>query len=346
MCAFLDDTRWLGDVVDIRQFVRDQLQRCHVHVFCLSYVAIIVMCLSVLVLCLSYAVMAFSVVPSSCGGVDNHLTIVGCGVHRMHIAGRLEREGTSSDISIRSQVQSESVQTGLTMQHLGALLLELGRTIITFQAESAVNAGPAVYISPSGPNPIMVQPFPLQTSSLFGGPVPSSTPAAFGPIGIGSVPRNVSIHIHAGTSLAPVVSPIGSRPNNGEGTRGEHHSEPGYVVGVASSTQTGFGVSTPQPSSDSTPLSSVLAGLNSRLRDFVGQMESTSQDLPAGSEPRPPLGNEQLDTVEMNGFRAASVPSVGCTSETGVQKTPEILELSKEIKEKLKEADQCGIIVI
>ncbi|KAK7283777.1 hypothetical protein RIF29_13523 [Crotalaria pallida] len=253
-----------------------------------------------------------------------------------HIAGRLEREGTSSDISIRSQIQSESVQTGLAMQHLGALLLELGRTMLTLRmgqsyAESAVNAGPAVYISPSGPNPIMVQPFPLQTSSLFGGPVPSSTPAAFGPIGIGSVPRNVSIHIHAGTSLAPVVSPIGSRPNNGEGTRGEHHSEPGSVVGVASSTQTGFGVSTPQPSSDSTPLSSVLAGLNSRLRDFVGnmqgdnsalsgQMESTSRDLPAGSEPRPPLGNEQLDTVEMNGFRAASVPSVGCTSETGVQK--------------------------
>lgn len=74
------------------------------------------------------------------------------------------------------------------MQHLGALLLELGRTLLTlrmgqtpvcsipiflsfkftgncllqllpslFQAEAIVNAGPAVYISPSGPNPIMVQ---------------------------------------------------------------------------------------------------------------------------------------------------------------------------------------------
>lgn len=29
--------------------------------------------------------------------------------------------------------------------------------ILIFQAESVVNAGPAVYISPSGPNPIMVQ---------------------------------------------------------------------------------------------------------------------------------------------------------------------------------------------
>jgi hypothetical protein len=101
----------------------------------------------------------------------------------------MEREGTSADLGVRGQIQSESVQIGIAMQHLGALLLELGRTMLTlrmgqssvcfhyfhlgfgllsfdkilfmiifnFQAESVVNAGPAVYISPSGPNPIMVQ---------------------------------------------------------------------------------------------------------------------------------------------------------------------------------------------
>ncbi|CAJ1972610.1 unnamed protein product [Sphenostylis stenocarpa] len=79
-----------------------------------------------------------------------------------HIAGRLEREGGSADPRIRGQVQSESVQIGLAMQHLGALLLELGRTMLTLRmgqasAEAVVNAGPAVYISPSGPNPIMAQ---------------------------------------------------------------------------------------------------------------------------------------------------------------------------------------------
>jgi len=42
------------------------------------------------------------------------------------------------------------------------------------------------------------QPFPLQTSSLFGGPLSSSTPATLGPVGVGSAPRNVNIHIHAG----------------------------------------------------------------------------------------------------------------------------------------------------
>ncbi|KAJ1424208.1 Ubiquitin-like domain superfamily [Sesbania bispinosa] len=347
-----------------------------------------------------------------------------------HIAGRLEREGTSADLGVRGQILSESVQIGLAMQHLGALLLELGRTMLTLRmgqstAESVVNAGPAVYISQSGPNPIMVQitvhwgwvivcahvgassslksaaymmitllnlPFPLQTSSLFGGPVPSPTPAPLGAIGIGSAPRNVNIHIHAGTSLTPIVSAIGSRPNNGEGTRSENRNEPGLGdsgstrvlpvrnvisatlpsnppgVGVASSTQTGFGTSTSQPPPDSVPISSIVAEINSRLRNSIGnmqgentvlsggfgtstlqpppdsapfssivaeinsrlrnsignmqgdntvlsgQMESTSRGLSSGSESRPALGNEQQDTG------TATPSSIGCTSESGVEK--------------------------
>ncbi|XP_019227409.1 PREDICTED: large proline-rich protein bag6 isoform X3 [Nicotiana attenuata] len=134
-----------------------------------------------------------------------------------HIAGRLEREGGSSDPAVRGQVQTESVLIGQAMQHLGALLLELGRTILTLRmgqspAESSVNAGPAVYISPTGPNPIMVQPFPLQTSSLFGGStaVPPN-PGPFGALGIGSAPRHVNIHIHA----------VGGRATNGDGAQGE-----------------------------------------------------------------------------------------------------------------------------
>ncbi|KAL2318877.1 hypothetical protein Fmac_032753 [Flemingia macrophylla] len=278
-----------------------------------------------------------------------------------HVAGRLEREGASADLQTRCEIQSESMQTGLYIQHLGALLLELGRTMLTLRmgqssAEYVVNAGPAVYISPSGPNPIMVQPFPLQTSTLFGGPVPSSTPATLGTIGIGNAPRNVNIHIHAGTSLAPIVSGIGSRPNNGEGTRSEHRDEPvsgdsGSTrvlpvrnviaatipshppgIGVSSSTQTGFSVSTSQPTSDSASLSSVLAEINSRLRNVVGnmqgdntvpsgQMGSNSRDLSSGSESGPATGNEHRDTMEMNGFgAAASASSVGCTSESEIQK--------------------------
>ncbi|WJX15593.1 hypothetical protein P8452_05717 [Trifolium repens] len=269
-----------------------------------------------------------------------------------HIAGRMEREGTSADLGIRGQIQSESAQIGIAMQHLGALLLELGRTMLTLRmgrssAESVVNAGPAVYISPSGPNPIMVQPFPLQTSSLFGGPLSSSTPATLGTVGVGSAPRNVNIHIHAAA--------IGSRPNNGEGTRNEHRNDPGSGdsgstrvlpvrnvisatlpsnpsgIGAAGSTPTGFSISTSQLPPDSAPLSSVLAEIHSRLRNSVGnmqgdstvlsgQMQSATRDLSSGSEPRPAHVNEQRDTVETNGCGDAGASSVGCTSESVVEK--------------------------
>lgn len=45
---------------------------------------------------------------------------------------------------------------------------------------------------------VIMQPFPLQTSPLIGGAVPPSNPMTFGPVGIGTAPRNVNIHIHAG----------------------------------------------------------------------------------------------------------------------------------------------------
>ncbi|KAI4388496.1 hypothetical protein MLD38_000817 [Melastoma candidum] len=132
-----------------------------------------------------------------------------------HIAGRLEREGTSSEATVRGQLQAESSQIGMAMQHIGALFLELGRTMLTLRmgqspADSFVNAGPAVYISPLGPNPIMVQPFPLQANSIIGGPFPPS-PAAFGPVGVGNPPRNINIHIHA----------VGGRPGGLEGIQGQ-----------------------------------------------------------------------------------------------------------------------------
>lgn len=105
----------------------------------------------------------------------------------------MEQDSSSTDPTVRGQIQEESVQVGLRMQQFGSLLLELGRTILTLrmgqspvsfcwfwiilvytviqncdlklyhriflllQAESVINAGPAVYISPMGPNPLMVQ---------------------------------------------------------------------------------------------------------------------------------------------------------------------------------------------
>ncbi|KAM7514013.1 hypothetical protein LguiA_003596 [Lonicera macranthoides] len=223
-----------------------------------------------------------------------------------HIAGQLEQEGSSTDSVVRNQIQTGSMQVGLAMQHLGALLLELGRTMLTLRMgrstdESHVNAGPAVYISPSGPNPIMVQPFPLQTSPLFGGhATPPLNPGPFGPVGVGSVPRHVNIHIHTA---------VGPRTTNGERVNGAVAGDSGQtrvlpvrnVVAAAvpsrpsaasvSNAAEQPAVSVPPQAPESVPLSTVVA------EDNLGQSESStvpSQFVEHGS------GNEELSNSLRN----------------------------------------------
>ncbi|KAL3634907.1 hypothetical protein CASFOL_021961 [Castilleja foliolosa] len=48
-------------------------------------------------------------------------------------AGRLDQEGGSSDPAVRWQVQMESARLGASMEDLGALFLELGRTVLTLR---------------------------------------------------------------------------------------------------------------------------------------------------------------------------------------------------------------------
>ncbi|CAI9286889.1 unnamed protein product [Lactuca saligna] len=49
-------------------------------------------------------------------------------------------EGCTVDVTVRTQIQSEAMQSGLAMQHLGDLLLELGRTMPTLHiGESPVD---------------------------------------------------------------------------------------------------------------------------------------------------------------------------------------------------------------
>ncbi|KAK8580060.1 hypothetical protein V6N12_070347 [Hibiscus sabdariffa] len=203
-----------------------------------------------------------------------------------HIAGRLEQERDSTDPTVRGQIQTESVQAGLTMQHLGSLLLELGRTILTLRmghspAESSVNAGPAVYISPSGPNPIMVQPFPLQTRSLFSGSQSPPNPLTVGPVGVGNPARHINIHIHPGTALAPVVSAVGNRTSVGEGMQGERGNNAGTgsvrvlpvrnAIAAADQARATAAVSSAAHSAPTeSSLSSVVTELDSRIRNLAG----------------------------------------------------------------------------
>ncbi|GMI83076.1 hypothetical protein like AT5G42220 [Hibiscus trionum] len=203
-----------------------------------------------------------------------------------HIAGRLEQERDSSDPTVRGQIQTESVQAGLTMQHLGSLLLELGRTILTLRmghspAESSVNAGPAVYISPSGPNPIMVQPFPLQTRSLFSGSHSPSNPPTVGPVGVGNPARNINIHIHPGTALAPLVSAVGNNAGSGSVRVLPVRNT---IPAADQARATGAMSSSAQSATTESSLSSVVADLNSRIRNLAS-MQGDNQAASGTQQP-------------------------------------------------------------
>ncbi|GAB2300430.1 hypothetical protein Dimus_034473 [Dionaea muscipula] len=266
------------------------------------------------------------------------LIIGGVATMLSHITGHLEQEAGSTDPSVRSQIQTESVQLGLVMQHLGALFLELGRTILTLRmglspVESAINAGPAVYISSSGPNPIMVQPFPLQTSPLFNTTGTSPAMGTIGPIGIiGSAPRHVNIHIHAGTSLAPIGSIAGTQSGLADGTRAEtsgvnvsgdagpqgfplRNVVPGAVparpVGavlppISVAVQPILGVSAMLPS-DSASLSSVFSEVNTRLRNLAGNapVENQTVSVSATQNSAPGLTGRSDATID----RSSNVPA-------------------------------------
>ncbi|RYR30509.1 hypothetical protein Ahy_B01g055264 isoform D [Arachis hypogaea] len=80
----------------------------------------------------------------------------------LQLARHLENQANVTDHLMRSSIQSRALRTGVLFYNLGALFLELGRTTMTLRlgqspSEAVVNGGPAVFVSPSGPNHIMVQ---------------------------------------------------------------------------------------------------------------------------------------------------------------------------------------------
>ncbi|XP_077217668.1 ubiquitin-like domain-containing protein CIP73 [Tasmannia lanceolata] len=126
------------------------------------------------------------------------------------LATQLAEEAGVTDPLARMSIQSRTMRSGVLLQNLGALLLELGRTTMTLRmgrtpSEAVVNAGPAVFISRSGPNPIMVQPVPFQPGTSFGatpmGSVHPSHSSAGGTLGSGFLPRNIDIRIRTGSSM-------------------------------------------------------------------------------------------------------------------------------------------------
>ncbi|CAO2183905.1 unnamed protein product [Urochloa humidicola] len=150
-----------------------------------------------------------------------------------HIVQRIRQDGGTEDASIRREIQTESVQLGIAMQHLGAMFFELGRTMMMLRtglspSQAFVNSGPAVYINSTGPNPIMVQPS-YQNTPPFGVsniPVLGGVSGAFGIVdpsrssGFGDPFRNINVQ----SSGAPATSgsSAGSTTTSEGATNGNH----------------------------------------------------------------------------------------------------------------------------
>ncbi|XP_042488959.1 ubiquitin-like domain-containing protein CIP73 isoform X2 [Macadamia integrifolia] len=129
----------------------------------------------------------------------------------LQLTRQLEDQANVTDPLARMTIQSSAMRSGILLQNLGAFLLELGRTTMTLRmgrapSEAVVNAGPAVFISTSGPNPIMVQPLPFQPGTNFGsipmGAVNPGSGLAGGTLSSGFVPRNIDIRIRTGSSIS------------------------------------------------------------------------------------------------------------------------------------------------
>nr|XP_043610763.1 ubiquitin-like domain-containing protein CIP73 isoform X2 [Erigeron canadensis] len=149
--------------------------------------------------------------PASLGEVTQstrQLLIEQVGECLVNLTRQLGDQTNVNNPMIRVQMQSYALRTGALLQNLGAFLLELGRTTMTLRlgqspTNAVVNAGPAVFISTSGPNPIMVQPLPFQPGTSFG-----TTPMGAGtsfPVGSGLRSRNIDIRIRTGSVLASGV---------------------------------------------------------------------------------------------------------------------------------------------
>ncbi|XP_042062205.1 ubiquitin-like domain-containing protein CIP73 isoform X2 [Salvia splendens] len=150
------------------------------------------------------------------------------------LSGQLESQSSVTDSLERSRIQSSAIRSGALFQNLGALMLELGRAMMTLRmgqspADALVNAGPSVFISSTGPNPIMVQPLPFQPGASFGsvpvGTVQHGSGVAGSSSATGFLPRNIDIRIRAG-SLFPRREPTAPPSQGQTGTPSPNSTSP------------------------------------------------------------------------------------------------------------------------
>uniref|UniRef100_A0A803N6V1 Ubiquitin-like domain-containing protein n=1 Tax=Chenopodium quinoa TaxID=63459 RepID=A0A803N6V1_CHEQI len=177
----------------------------------------------------------------------------------LQLGRQLENQENMTDPGVRITAQSGALRNGILLQNLGAYFLELGRTVTTLRlgrspSEAVVNAGPAVFVSSSGPNPLMVQPLPFQPGASFGTPVSGTSQSGSGLINgvsTGFVPRRIDIQIRRVGSSTHQNEHAGTQQSSGQRNSTTNNS------GEAPINQSSTGTST-IPSSNSGPAVRIL----------------------------------------------------------------------------------------
>ncbi|CAH8361974.1 unnamed protein product [Eruca vesicaria subsp. sativa] len=156
-----------------------------------------------------------------------------------------------TDPSTRRLCQTHMFQSGSLLESLGISLMELGRTTMMLRLgqtpdDAVVNAGPAVFISPTGGNPLPSHSSRMGTSigGLQAGTAHSSP---FGGQTVTSTPRNIEIRIRTGSWM----------PSSGTNQREE------------SNTQQTPGQSVPPPPSGTTDSAPSVRGTSETTRSPV-----------------------------------------------------------------------------
>lgn len=207
------------------------------------------------------------------------------------LTSQLENHANVTDSLARIGIQSNAMRSGVLLQYLGALLLELGRTTMTLRmgqtpADAVVNTGPAVFISTSGPNPIMVQPLPFQPGTSFGAipmgalqPGPGSSGGT--PGGSAFMPRNIDIRIRTGSLVSASTAnqreptgvpqpPAEANPAVSEGGIHVHHAAAGSSVSLSSTREAEVRV---------VPIRTVVAAVPAHVRRVLSDSSRGSVGL-------------------------------------------------------------------
>ncbi|OEL37495.1 hypothetical protein BAE44_0001488 [Dichanthelium oligosanthes] len=248
-----------------------------------------------------------------------------------HIAQRIRQDGSTADASIRREIQTESVQLGIAMQHLGAMFFELGRTMMMLRtgispSEAFVNSGPAVYINSTGPNPIMVQPS-FQNTPPFGVsniPVLGGVSGAFGVVdpsrssGFGDPFRNINVQSSgasatSGSSAGTTTTSEGAvNGNRQDAARTQGGNLPGYPAGTRGLPTRTVVAAIPARSSVEAPNHVLSVFLPVQVRGQV-------------AVPSPPTSSQGSQTAVGNGAQPNSTPAVPQASVGGVDGVPPIV---------------------